>query len=92
MSKDPVYINIKFAKTIFPDIQRIGVIYSANETNSQSIIKMLEDSLLVNQSQITLVKKAINQTADIYPVASSLIKEVDAIFLINDNQYLLLPN
>ncbi|GHT03017.1 ABC transporter substrate-binding protein [Bacteroidia bacterium] len=85
MSKDPVYINIKFAKTIFPNIQKIGIIYSANEANSQSIIKMLEDSLLANQSQITLVKKAINQTADVYPVASSLIKEVDAVFLINDN-------
>jgi putative ABC transport system substrate-binding protein len=85
MSKDPVYVNIKFAKTIFPDIKKIGIIYSANEANSQSIIKMLEDSLSVNQTDIMLVKKAINQTADIYPVVSSLIKDIDAVFLINDN-------
>ena len=85
MSKDPVFINVKFARTIFPDIQEIGIIYSANEANSQSIIEMLEDSLLINQIPITLVKKAINQTTDIYPVVNSLMKEIDAIFLINDN-------
>lgn len=85
MSNDPVFVNLKLAKNIFSEIKKVGVIYSANEANSQSIIKSLEDSIVHNQMSVSLVKKAVNQTSDIFPISNSLINEVDALFLINDN-------
>ncbi|RRD91984.1 ABC transporter substrate-binding protein [Bacteroides heparinolyticus] len=85
MSNDPVFINVKLAKMLFPEIKKIGIIYSANEANSQSIIQTLEDSIRVTNMPIILIKKIVNQTADVYPVLNSLVKDVDALFLINDN-------
>lgn len=84
-SKDPVFETLQLSLSVFPDVRSVGIIYSSFEANSNSILKKLEDKMTEENHSTIIVKKAVNSTADIFRVATSLANSVDAIFLINDN-------
>lgn len=84
-SKDPNFETLELATKIFPKMKKVGVIYTATEANSVSILKSLEEKIKSNNLNIEILKKSISTTTEILPTAKSLLADVDAMFLINDN-------
>lgn len=76
---------LKLASVAFPSLKRIGIVYTSSEANSLAIIAKLEDYLQSSHLGITLVKRSISATSEIYRTTQALIREVDGVFVINDN-------
>lgn len=68
---------------LLPKLTKLGVLYNPSEVNSVSFIEKFEK--VASEKGITLVKAALNSTAEATSVATSLIGKVDAIYFPNDN-------
>jgi len=85
MSKDPVLENLVLAKKLFPSINRVGVVYSASEANSQSVVAGLRSTLPTSGLQLTLETAAVSQSVELLNAATVVLSKADALLLINDN-------
>jgi putative ABC transport system substrate-binding protein len=82
----PPYLQIlQTAARAFPDIRRIGIVYSAQEANSQSAIGHLETVLPKALPGLVLVTRAVTATAEISATTKALLEVADAIFVLDDN-------
>lgn len=81
----PPYVKILHtAKTAFPGLRRVGIVYSAQEANSQSAIEQLE-AARPKLTDVELVTRAVTATAEIAATTAALAGSVDAIFVLDDN-------
>lgn len=71
------------AKSITPDIKRIGALYNASETNSVSVINNLKD--YAKKNNMTVVEGTVTNSSDVQQTVTSLVGKVDAIFTPIDN-------
>lgn len=84
-SKVPSTKILQFALELFPDIKKVGILYSTGENNSIAILTQLESDIKTFNLPIELVKKGVTATVDIQKIAVSTTNETDALFVINDN-------
>lgn len=84
-SKAPVFETLSLALDVFPNMKKIGIIYTATEANSKVIIDTLDKDIIEKDMDISLEKVSINSTADIHRAAMVLAEKCDGLFLINDN-------
>ncbi|MEA4936096.1 MAG: ABC transporter substrate-binding protein [Paludibacter sp.] len=84
-SKVPSTKILQFALELFPEIKKVGVLYSTGENNSIAILTQLESDIRTFNLPIELVKKGVTATVDIQKIAESTMNETDALFVINDN-------
>lgn len=76
-------IQFAFFKKILPNIEKIGVIYNPGESNSIALNEQMEKA--AKASNLKIVFAPANTSAEVTQATQSLIKQVDAIFINNDN-------
>lgn len=81
----PVEKQVKLLRELTPAVRRIGTIYNPGEANSVAVIRRLRRELDKQDVEITLVERPVSNTADVATAASSLVGNVDAIYLVPDN-------
>lgn len=84
-SRDPNFETLELAMKLFPSMKKVGILYTSSESNSISILNGLDEKIKSKNLDIHIVRKAITTTTEILPATKALLKEVDAMFLINDN-------
>lgn len=80
---NPVQAQIEMIPEFVPDVQTIGILYSANETNSVYQAEIARQA--IENLGLTAVEATINSAADLQQVAQSLANSVDAIYIPTDN-------
>ena len=71
---------------IQPNLQKIGMIYNTSEANSASIIKNIRP--ICEKMKIELMVQGISKISELPQATEKLAKNVDAIFISNDNMVL----
>ncbi len=79
----PLKEQLSFMETCIPHLKTLGVVYNPGEVNNVSFLAQLK--ALANEKDIKIVTAAAPKSADVQPAAQSLINQVDAIFVGNDN-------
>lgn len=79
----PVKQQFLLFKEIFPNKNRIGVVYDSGELNSVALIERTEQ--IAKELMITIVQKPITTGAEISTAVTSLVGKVDAIYIPTDN-------
>ncbi len=74
---------LDLARTIDPDLQTLGYIYNAGESNSISNLEKVKAYCEANN--LTLEEATISSVSEIQQTAQVLASKVDAIFAPNDN-------
>ncbi|MDR2781524.1 MAG: ABC transporter substrate-binding protein [Holosporaceae bacterium] len=75
--------QVDLFKQIQPRLKKLGIIYNTGESNSISIINRLR--VVCRNKDIVLIEQGISKIADISQATKKLVREVDAIFISNDN-------
>ena len=79
-----VALQLKLIKDILPNSQKIGFIYNPSESNSVEILAKIQS--VAPKFNFEIVVAAINSSNDVFIATQTLIdKNVDAIFISNDN-------
>jgi putative ABC transport system substrate-binding protein len=82
----PLKPQIELFRRIQPNLKKLGVIYNSSESNSVAIVNALQPVL--REMDITLVTRCIQKSSDLPQAVNSIVSEVDAIFVSNDNMVL----
>lgn len=78
----PTAEHIRLFKEI-AGIKTLGYIYTSNEANSVSSLKLVEDACKANG--ISLVTQSISTSAEVKQAADAIVNRVDGIYLTTDN-------
>lgn len=78
----PTGEHIKLFKKI-AGIKTLGYIYTSNEANSVSSLKLVEDAC--KENGMSLVTQSITTSAEVKQAAEAIINRVDGIYLTTDN-------
>ncbi|MDD3999823.1 MAG: ABC transporter substrate-binding protein [Bacilli bacterium] len=80
---NPITEQISLVKQLVPDAEKLGIIYTASETNSevQANIAKIEAEKL----GLEVIVSTIQVITDLQPVANQLASEVDALYIPTDN-------
>lgn len=81
--KLPVGEQLKMIREFLPDAEKIGIIYSTSETNSESAIAEYKEK--AGDYGFEIVESGINQSADIPMAAADIASKVDCITNLTDN-------
>lgn len=76
--------QLKLFKEINPDIKKIGIVFSADEINSQTQVEMVEE--LIPNLGLELEVMSIQNISDLPQVAESLTSKVDGVYMLSDNK------
>ena len=79
----PVDQVFELCKELTPDVKKIGFLYTASETNSQSVIA--EAKTLAEKYGFTYEESTITNTSELQQAAEILAGKVDAIYTPIDN-------
>ena len=79
----PFEEQIALLLSIAPEAERIGIIYNSSEPNSQ--IKADLASQTIENSGLEPIIMTVTNTNDVQQVATSLMSEVDAVYIPTDN-------
>lgn len=79
----PIEPQIKLITVLVHQLKTIGVIYNDNESNSVSLVKIIEEDCA--KQGINLVKKVANSGEEVASAAQSLVGQCDAIYVPADN-------
>lgn len=80
----PPYVEqIALIRQVLPNARKIGVVYNPGESNSVSLLELFEKEL--SKHGMTLIKAGAANMVDVTAAAKSLVNNVDAIYLPNDN-------
>lgn len=79
----PIEQQIKLITVLIHQLKTIGVIYNGNESNSVSLVKIIEEECA--KQGIKLVKKTVKSGEEVAPAAQSLVGKCDAIYAPADN-------
>ncbi len=81
--KLPVEAQLQMIREILPEAEKIGILYTTSEVNSESAIREYEE--LVEKYDFELVTKGVSTTADIPLATDALLEEVDCLNNLTDN-------
>ena len=70
-------------REILPEAEKIGILYTTSETNSESTLATYEE--LAGEYGFEIVSTGINTIADVDMAAAELVGEVDCISNLTDN-------
>ena len=79
----PVEAQLKTIRALMPEAQKIGILYTTSETNSESQIRMFES--LAPQYGFEIVVSGISTAADIPLALDALLPQVDCLTNLTDN-------
>ncbi|MDR1034642.1 MAG: ABC transporter substrate-binding protein [Holosporales bacterium] len=79
----PLKPQIELFKRIQPNLKRLGIIYNSSESNSVAIVDALRP--ILQEMGITMVVRCIQKSSDLPQAVNSVVNEIDAIFISNDN-------
>ena len=79
----PVDQTFELCKTLTPDVQKIGFLYTASEVNSQSVIE--EAKTLAKDYGFEFEESTITNSSELQQAAEILADKVDAIYTPIDN-------
>ena len=81
--KLPIQQQFEMIRTMLPEAETIGILYTTSEANSESAIKEYE--ALAEEYDFTIETAGITATADIPLAAQGLLEKVDCITNLTDN-------
>lgn len=81
--KAPTASQLKMFKAIDPSIQTIGILYNTSESNSE--IQIQEVKALAPREGLQVETMGINNINELPQALQSLLKKVDALYMITDN-------
>ncbi len=79
----PVEEQLQMIREILPEAEKIGILYTTSETNSESTLATYEE--LAGEYGFEIVSTGINTIADVDMAAAELVGEVDCISNLTDN-------
>ncbi len=79
----PLEPQVELIKTIIPDVESVGFVYSPGEVNSTIVLEQLED--ILTPQNIRVVPAPAQRTTDIPTAVKSLQDRVDVIYTSTDN-------
>ena len=79
----PIGEQLDLIKEITPEVKRVGVLYSAGESNSVSLVELLKKEAISRDLEI--VEATAAQSSNVATAAQSLIGKVDVIYVPTDN-------
>lgn len=79
----PIGEQLDLIKEITPEVKRVGVLYSAGESNSVSLVELLKKEAISRNLEI--VEATAAQSSNVATAAQSLIGKVDVIYVPTDN-------
>lgn len=79
----PLKEQLHFIETCLPNLKTLGVVYNPGEINNVSFLEQLK--ALAKKQHIKVITTAAPKSADVQAAAHSLVNQVDAIFIGNDN-------
>ena len=79
----PIASQLEMFKEIDPNIKTIGILYNTSETNSQ--IQIEEVKSLAPAEGLEVVSVGVSNVNELPQAISSLVKKVDALYMITDN-------
>lgn len=78
----PVADQVALIQEILPKAKKIGVLYNPGEANSVAVLELFEKAL---PKGMTMVRATAANMIDVTAAAKSLVGNVDAIYIPNDN-------
>ena len=81
--KLPIQQQLEMIRTMLPEAETIGILYTTSEANSESAIKEYE--ALAEEYDFTIETAGITATADIPLATQGLLEKVDCITNLTDN-------
>ncbi|MBY0502217.1 MAG: ABC transporter substrate-binding protein [Alphaproteobacteria bacterium] len=79
----PLEQQLNFIENCIPHLKTLGIVYNPGETNNVSFLEKLR--AVAKKKHIKIVTASASKSADVQAAARSLIADVDAIFIGNDN-------
>ncbi|WP_027340744.1 ABC transporter substrate-binding protein [Halonatronum saccharophilum] len=79
----PVKEQLELIQRIKPDVQRVGILYNAGESNSVVQVDLAQKA--ADELGLELVKATVSSSNEVYQSAQSLDGRVDAIYIPTDN-------
>lgn len=79
----PIASQLKMFKQIDPNIKTIGILYNTSEANSQVQIEEVESLAPAEGLQVKTI--GVNNVNELPQAINSLVKKVDALYMITDN-------
>src|SRR5699024_10321525 len=82
MHPDAIIETVNFIESYFPG-SRVGVVYNAGEQNS--VIQIDHVNEAAKGTSLSVVERTVATSADVQQATTSLIGEVDLIYIVTDN-------
>ncbi|MEM1253938.1 MAG: ABC transporter substrate-binding protein [Cyanobacteria bacterium P01_H01_bin.21] len=79
----PIDEHLALIADMVPDAQSVGVIYNAGESNSVSLVNLLNTE--AEAQGFTVEEATVSSSADVVTAAESLVGKVDVIYIPTDN-------
>ncbi|MGT2910732.1 ABC transporter substrate binding protein [Streptococcus cameli] len=79
----PIDKQVELLGQAVPDAKTVGILYTTSERNSE--VQVEEAEVLLKKAGYTVVLKGISSTNDVQDAATSLMKDVDVVFVPTDN-------
>lgn len=79
----PIERQLKLMMTLLPHLKTIGLIYNPSESNSVSLVEIIEQECA--RQHLKLVKKTVVAVAAAGTAAESLVRDCDAVYVPTDN-------
>jgi len=79
----PVERHIALIQELQPKLKKLGVLYNPNETNSLSLVKILQEQC--RKRGIEVVGKTVEKKEKVAEAAADLVGQCDAIYIPTDN-------
>ena len=81
--KAPSQSQLEMFKKLDPSIEKIGIIYSLNESNSEIQIAEVEE--LAPGLNLQVAKMGVTNISEVSQTLDSLLNRVDAVYILSDN-------
>jgi len=79
----PVERHITLIQELQPKLKKLGVLYNPNETNSVSLVRILQEEC--RKRGIEVVGKTVDKKENVAEAAAGLVGQCDAIYIPTDN-------
>lgn len=79
----PVERHVALIRELQPQLKKLGVLYNPNETNSVSLVKILQEEC--RKRGIEVVAKTVDKKENVADAAAGLVDQCDAIYIPTDN-------
>lgn len=79
----PIAKQLELGKTLIPSADKVGVLYSTSEVNSQLQVNMAKEA--AKDLGMTVIEIPVINTTEFEPALNAKIKDIDFLFLPTDN-------